>query len=98
MATDDDLHRLVEQLPATEIEEAVGLELDLLRDKGHAEPDDESRAWLDADLAPPLPPFDWGHEVPPEGRPVGYMPGVGLVVQGGVSGGPFESPVEAGPR
>lgn len=83
MATKDDLHRLVDQLADTETEEAIGLLVALLRDKGHSGPDEESKAWLDADLAPPLPPFDWGPEAPPEGKPVNYVPGIGLVVEGG---------------
>lgn len=42
--------------------------------------DEESRAWLESDLGGDLPEYDWGSEVPPEGKPVRYEPGVGLVV------------------
>lgn len=58
----------------------------LLRDKDAQDGedlDDESKAWLDANLAPPLPPFEWGPEGPPEGKPVVFVPGLGLVVEGG---------------
>lgn len=45
--------------------------------------DEESRAWLEADLGGDLPPYDWGKEGPPKGEPVRYVPGVGLVIGGG---------------
>lgn len=57
-----------------------------MRDKGHSGPDEASRAWLDADLAPPLPPFDWGAGAPPEGKAVTYVRGMGPVVEGGKQG------------
>ena len=47
------------------------------------EMDEETREWLEADLSDPLPPYEWGPEGPTEGRPVHYIPGVGLVVVGG---------------
>lgn len=43
---------------------------------------DEDQAWLEADLGE-LPPYDWGPEGPPKGKPVRYKPGVGLIVEGG---------------
>lgn len=46
------------------------------------EPDAESRAWLDAPLAPPLEPFDWGPEGEPEGEPVRWDPEQGAYVVG----------------
>lgn len=46
------------------------------------EPDEESRAWLEDDsLGGGLPPYNWGEEAPPRGKPVRYEPGVGLVVE-----------------
>ena len=39
-------------------------------------------AWLEADLAGSLPPWDWGPEGRPRGIPVEYVPGVGLVIEG----------------
>ena len=44
--------------------------------------DDPDSRWLDADLGAPLPPWDWGPGGRPEGKPVRYVPGVGLVVEG----------------
>ena len=44
--------------------------------------DAETRAWLDAELAPPLEPYDWG-DVDPEALGnggVAYVPGEGWVV------------------
>jgi hypothetical protein len=49
------------------------------------EPDDamdaETRAWLEADLMEPLPPYEWGPEGIPPVQPVSYEPGVGFVVE-----------------
>lgn len=58
---------------------------DLLEYESMPEPgpmDDESKAWLEADLAPPLEPYDWG-DVDPETLPGGqveYVPGKGLMI------------------
>ncbi len=42
--------------------------------------DAETQAWLDADLTPELPPYDWGDMDPmTAGEPVWYVPGVGFV-------------------
>lgn len=46
------------------------------------EPSVEDREWLESGLAPPLPPYDWGPAGEPEGRPVEYRPGQGLVILG----------------
>lgn len=46
------------------------------------EPSGEDREWLESDLAPPLPPYDWGADGEPEGYPVAYRPGRGLVIFG----------------
>ncbi len=46
------------------------------------EMDAETRAWLEADLAPPLEPYDWGDVDPmtlPGGR-LEYTPGEGFVI------------------
>lgn len=46
--------------------------------------DEESRAWLEDDsLGGSLPPYDWGEQGAPKGKPVRYEPGVGLVVDEG---------------
>jgi hypothetical protein len=42
----------------------------------------EDRDWLNADMDE-LPPYEWGPEGPPKGKPVRYQPGVGLIVEGG---------------
>ncbi len=46
--------------------------------------DEESRLWLEADLAPPMEPYDWG-DVDPNtlGKPILYVPGEGIMVVGG---------------
>lgn len=45
------------------------------------EMDEETRAWLDAELTPPLEPYDWGGEDPlAYGQRVEYVPGEGLYV------------------
>lgn len=45
------------------------------------ETDAETRAWLEADLSGALPPYEWGKSGPPQGQPVRYVPGVGLVIE-----------------
>ncbi len=49
------------------------------------EMDDETRAWMDADLSRlgEHEPYDWGPDGPPKGKPIRYEPGVGFVVVGG---------------
>lgn len=44
--------------------------------------DDSDSRWLEADLGGPLPPWDWGPAGKPAGKPVRYVPGVGLVIEG----------------
>lgn len=41
----------------------------------------EHLGWQDAELAA-FPPYDWGPAGPPKAKPVRYVPGVGLVVEG----------------
>lgn len=45
--------------------------------------DPETQEWLDADLAGELPEYDWGESGVPLGKPVRYISGQGLVVEGG---------------
>ena len=53
-------------------------------DAEEQELDEESRLWLEADLAPPLEPYDWGDVDPSTlGKPIRYVPGEGIVVVGG---------------
>ncbi|MGE5571881.1 MAG: helix-turn-helix domain-containing protein [Bacteroidota bacterium] len=46
------------------------------------EPSEEDRQWLEARIEAPLPPYDWGPGGPPKARPVRYVPGRGLVIEG----------------
>lgn len=73
----DELHRLVDALPKKETG-AVKRFLEFVLTRSEA----EDEAWLEAGLGE-LPPYDWGPEGPPKGKPVRYEPGVGLVVEGG---------------
>ena len=85
MTSRDELKRLIDQLPDGETDHAFGLLVSLVRGNGLAvgELDAETRAWMDADLGGELPPFEWGPEGAPVGKPVHFVPGVGLVVEGG---------------
>ena len=73
----DELHRLVEALPEQEIH-VVKRFLEFILSRAQS----EDRAWLEADVGE-LPPYDWGPEGPPKGKPVQYKPGIGLIVEGG---------------
>jgi hypothetical protein len=42
--------------------------------------DEESCDWLEADLAGALPDYDWGETGMPEGLPVQYMVGEGIMI------------------
>jgi hypothetical protein len=42
--------------------------------------DEESRDWLEADLAGDWPDYDWGEAGIPEGLPVRYVVGEGVVI------------------
>jgi hypothetical protein len=44
--------------------------------------DEESRTWLEADLAGDLPEYDWGEAGIPPVQPVRFVPGQGLIVDG----------------
>jgi hypothetical protein len=46
------------------------------------EPDLETQDWLEADLGEDFPPYEWGAEGIPTGKPVRYVSGRGLVVEG----------------
>ena len=47
--------------------------------------DEESRDWLDADLGNASPDYDWGEMGVPEGIPVRYVVGEGIVIGDGAS-------------
>lgn len=44
--------------------------------------DEETLEWLEADFGEDLPPYEWGLEGIPQGKPVRYISGRGLVVEG----------------
>lgn len=83
MTTKERLHQLIDLLPDNEVPR-IGLMLE----EACASVEDEhgmtaeDRAWLDADLSDlsSYGPFDWGEAGPPRGKPVKYVPGVGLVI------------------
>lgn len=46
-----------------------------------SEIDDESRAWLEADIEGDLPPYEWGNVDPRKlGKPVQYVHGKGILI------------------
>lgn len=48
--------------------------------EGLSNMDAESRAWLDANLSGELPPYEWGEDGIPEGKPIRYDPEKGFMV------------------
>ncbi len=81
MTTKERLHQLVDQLSEADMHTAERL-LEALRATSSTEPSLEDKSWLQADLSDydSLEPYDWGENGPPHGRPVRYIPNVGLVV------------------
>lgn len=73
----EELHQLVDALPEKETPAVKRFLESILRKANN-----EDKDWLDADLGE-LPPYEWGPEGPPEGKPVRYQPGVGLIIEGG---------------
>lgn len=53
---------------------------------GSSDVDAETMVWLTDDSWDNLPPYEWGEQGVPQGKPVRYVPGVGLVVEGGKGG------------
>lgn len=47
--------------------------------------DPETHRWLEAELVEDLPPYEWGEQGVPSGKPIHYIPGRGFVVEGGKS-------------
>uniref|UniRef100_A0A832H296 Uncharacterized protein n=1 Tax=Oscillatoriales cyanobacterium SpSt-402 TaxID=2282168 RepID=A0A832H296_9CYAN len=45
--------------------------------------DPETHEWLDAELSEELPSYEWGETGIPQGKPVKYVAGKGLTVEGG---------------
>jgi len=71
---------IIKRLPERKVAKIIGF-LEYI-DQKYEEEVREDRAWLDASLEN-FPPYDWGEEGPPKGRPVKYVPGIGLIVEGG---------------
>jgi hypothetical protein len=44
--------------------------------------DEESRLWLEAEMTEELPEYDWGPEGIPQGLPIRYIPGRGVMIIG----------------
>ncbi|ESA36120.1 hypothetical protein N836_09065 [Leptolyngbya sp. Heron Island J] len=66
---------VADTVPTTELsaqemqEQSISQELDIA-----------SQQWLDAELTEPMPAYDWGSEGIPEGLPVQYVPGQGMMI------------------
>lgn len=71
-----ELYRLIEALPEKEIPAAKRF-LEFIINEASI----EDIKWLNADLAD-WPPYDWGPQGPPKGRPVRYVKGKGLEIEG----------------
>ncbi|KLU63441.1 hypothetical protein CEB3_c02040 [Peptococcaceae bacterium CEB3] len=73
----EDLHHLVDLLPEKAISAAKKF-LEFIVEKSHS--DDIN--WLDAELAN-WPPYDWGPEGVPKGKPVHFIEDKGLEIKEG---------------
>lgn len=71
---------IIKKLPERKVAEIIDF-LEYINQK-YEEEVREDRTWLDASLEN-FPPYDWGEEGPPKGKPVKYVPGIGLIVEGG---------------
>lgn len=79
----EQIWKLIQQLPPDSkqsIFEALRKEMD--EKSQNSEMDEESRIWLEADLAGELPEYDWGPEGIPEGVPIVCTPDEGPVILG----------------
>lgn len=72
-----DLYRLIDMLSEKEIPIAKRF-LEFIINETRI----EDIKWLNADLAD-WPAYDWGPEGPPKGKPVRYVDGKGLEIEGG---------------
>jgi len=80
--TTEQIIALVKQLPPAD-QQTVLSALNTVMADPLIQPDAETQAWLEADLAGDLPPYEWGAAGMPAGKPVTYVPGQGLVVEEG---------------
>jgi hypothetical protein len=76
---------LIKQLPTQE-QLAVFSVLSAELEHKAIELDAETQEWIEADLVNDLPPYDWGTAEIPTGKSIRYVPGQGLVIEGGKSG------------
>ncbi len=75
------LIKIAETLPDEKIKRVIKF-MRHLENKNKKEMIKEDKTWLNSNLTD-FPEFDWGIEGPPKGRPVKYIEGVGIVVEGG---------------
>jgi len=81
MSIKEKVHQLVDELSPEDLR-VVARMLQGLKEPV-AEPDAETRAWLDAELVRDLPPYDWnGIDPLTIGEAVCYEPGTGWVAEG----------------
>lgn len=63
------------------VEEVLSTALRLLRENNLTPVlDAETQTWLNADLGENLPPYEWGEEGEPVGKPIYYVKGLGFMV------------------
>lgn len=78
MSVKEQVHEMVEELSPADLAVVARMLRGLRAPAG--EMDEETRAWLDADLGERLLPYDWGDVDPMTvGEPLRYVPGVGWV-------------------
>jgi len=71
----------IDRLPEDKVKEIIDF-IEYLSEKNKKEMEKEDKEWLNAELTE-HPEYDWGTEGPPQGRPVKYIEGVGLIIEGG---------------
>lgn len=74
--------KIIYELPEDKLAEAIDF-MEYLKTKHKINSDtefEEDKDWLDFNLEE-LPEYDWGPSGPPTGKPVKYIPGVGLIVE-----------------
>ncbi|MDI6604552.1 MAG: hypothetical protein QME35_05380 [Thermoanaerobacteraceae bacterium] len=71
---------MIKKLPKDKLAEVIDF-IEFINQKNRRERE-EDKAWLDSNLKD-WPDFDWGPDGPPNGRPVKYVKGIGLIIEGG---------------
>jgi hypothetical protein len=72
----EEIHKMVDALPQEKILILKNFLDNLLKINN------EDKIWLETDLGA-LPPYEWGPDGVPKGKPVDYKPNIGLVVKEG---------------